>query len=81
MADLTNSAHPGWADRSGFGSEGTELDDGAVAAAVRACALLRYLFTSLPLSEVTVGRPEHDDLAAYARRKAAFVRAVLDACG
>jgi len=66
---------------AGLAAEGADLDDGAVAAAVRACALLRYLFTSLPLGEVTVGRPEHDDLAAYARRKAAFVRAVLDACG
>jgi len=66
---------------AGLAAEGADLDDGAVAAAVRACALLRYPFTSLPLGEVTVGRPEHDDLAAYARRKAAFVRAVLDACG
>jgi hypothetical protein len=65
---------------SGLAVEGMHLAEGAVAAAVRACALLRYPFTSLPLSEVTVGRPERDDLAAYARRKAAFVRAVLDAC-
>jgi hypothetical protein len=37
--------------------------------------------TSLPLSEVVRGEPVTPDLLAYARRKAAFVRAVLDACG
>jgi Phosphotransferase enzyme family len=65
---------------AGLAAEGMALADGAVAASVRACALLRYPFTSLPLSEATVGRPERDDLPGYARRKAAFVQAVLDAC-
>jgi hypothetical protein len=53
----------------------------AVLSAVRTCALLRYPLTSLPLSEVVRSDPNTPELLAYARRKAAFVRAVLDICG
>lgn len=64
---------------AGLAAEGMRVPTGALAAAVRSCALLRYPFTSLPLSEVVNGRPVRDDLVGYARRKAAFVRGVLDA--
>jgi hypothetical protein len=64
---------------AGLAAEGMAVPDDALAAAVRTCALLRYPFTSLPLSEALNGRPERDDLEGYARRKAAFVRGVLDA--
>jgi hypothetical protein len=55
------------------------VPDDVLARAVRSCALLRYPFTSLPLSEALTGRPVRDDLDRYARRKAAFVRGVLEA--
>lgn len=64
---------------AGLAAEGMAVPEDALAAAVRSCALLRYPFTSLPLSEALNGRPERDDLEGYARRKAAFVRGVLDA--
>ena len=65
---------------AGLADEGMELPEPAVAAAVRTCALLRYPLTSLPLSEVVRGDPLTEELGDYARRKAAFVRAVLDVC-
>jgi hypothetical protein len=64
----------------GLAREGMQVPERAVADAVRACALIRYPFTSLPLGETMFGRPPPADLPGYARRKAAFVRAVLDAC-
>jgi hypothetical protein len=58
-----------------------QLPESAVGTAVRTCALLRYPLTSLPLSEVVRGDPVTPELLGYTRRKAAFVRAVLDVCG
>ena len=66
---------------AGLASEGMDLPERGVATAVRTCALLRYPLTSLPLSEVVRGDPITPELTAYARRKAEFVRAVLDVCG
>lgn len=51
-----------------------------MARVVRTCALLRYPLTSLPLDEATRGQPVPDELPGHARRKAAFVRGVLDVC-
>jgi hypothetical protein len=65
---------------AGLADEGMELAEDDVASAVRTCALLRYPLTSLPLSEVVRGDPLTAELREYARRKAAFVRAVLDVC-
>jgi hypothetical protein len=78
LADRLAVAVPAYVD--GLAQEGMELSGDVVMAAVRACALIRYPLTSLPLSEATVGAPRREDLMGYARRKAAFVRAVLDAC-
>lgn len=64
----------------GLALEGLPQPAGAVARVVRTCALLRYPLTSLPLDEATRGQPVPDDLPGHARRKAAFVRGVLDAC-
>jgi hypothetical protein len=63
---------------AGLAQEGLPQPAGQVAQVVRTCALLRYPLTSLPLNEAMSGQPV-DDLPGYARRKAAFVRAVLDA--
>jgi hypothetical protein len=79
LAERLAVAVPAYA--AGLAAEGTELPEDVLAGAVRSCALLRYPFTSLPLSEALTGRPPRDDLAGYARRKAAFVRGVLDAVG
>jgi hypothetical protein len=65
---------------AGLAEDGLPQPLGKVAQVVRTCALLRYPFTSLPLSEVSGGQRVLDDLPAYARRKAAFVRGVLDGC-
>jgi hypothetical protein len=65
---------------SGLAEEGVVLPEGAVASALRAAALIRYPFNSLPLGEFVSGGPVTDELLAHARRKAAFIRAVLDAC-
>jgi Ser/Thr protein kinase RdoA (MazF antagonist) len=77
LAERLAAAVPAYA--AGLAAEGMTVPGEAVATAVRSCALLRYPFTSLPLSEVVNGRPVRDDLVGYARRKAAFVRGVLDA--
>jgi hypothetical protein len=71
---------------AGLRAEGMDVPRGSVAAAVRACALIRYPLTSLPIGEAmagaaTSGASPREDLMTYARRKAAFVRAVLDAFG
>ena len=79
LPDRLGVAVPAFA--AGLAAEGMDLPEAALATAVRTCALLRYPMTSLPLSEVVRGEPVTPDLLAYARRKAAFVRAVLDACG
>jgi Phosphotransferase enzyme family len=78
LADRLAIAVPAFV--AGLADEGMELPEPAVAAAVRTCALLRYPLTSLPLSEVVRGDPLTEELGDYARRKAAFVRAVLDVC-
>ena len=65
---------------AGLAQDGLPKPVGEVARVVRTCALLRYPFTSLPLREAMVGEPGLDDLIGYARRKAAFVRGVLDVC-
>jgi hypothetical protein len=64
----------------GLAREGMHVPERAVAAAVRACALIRYPLTSLPLGEALFGAGPRADLPGYARRKAAFVRAVVDTC-
>ena len=64
----------------GLAEEGLPQPAGEVDRVVRTCALLRYPFTSLPLGEALHGAPAPEDLAGHARRKAAFVRGVLDAC-
>jgi Phosphotransferase enzyme family len=79
LAERLAVAVPAYA--AGLATDGVQLPVDAVALAVRSCALLRYPFTSLPLSEALTGRPPREDLHGYARRKAAFVRAVLDVCG
>jgi hypothetical protein len=79
LADRLAVAVPSFV--AGLADEGMELPESAVATAVRTCALLRYPLTSLPLSEVVGGSPVTPELLAYAERKAAFVRAVLDTCG
>jgi hypothetical protein len=71
-------AIPGF--EAGLAHEGLPQPAGAVAQVVRTCALLRYPLTSLPLNEAMSGTSEVDDLPGYARRKAAFIRGVLDAC-
>lgn len=65
----------------GLAEEGLDLPERTVADVVRACALIRYPLTSLPLGEAMFGARSPADLPGYARRKAAFVRAVLDVCG
>lgn len=65
---------------AGLAQEGLRRAAGDVARVVRTCALLRYPFTSLPLSETMGATSVRDDLSGYARRKAAFVRGVLDTC-
>lgn len=66
---------------AGLAEEGVVLPCGAVGDAVRRAALLRYPFSSLPIGDVLGGSPVTDDLLGHARRKAAFVDAVLDVCG
>jgi hypothetical protein len=66
---------------AGLAAEGTVLSEDTVLAAVRTCAVLRYPLTSLPLGEVARSEPVTPELLRHARRKAAFVRAVLDLCG
>ncbi len=78
LRDRLATAVPAFA--AGLAQDGLARPAGEVARVVRTCALLRYPFTSLPLSEVLGGQPGVDDLPGYARRKAAFVRGVLDAC-
>jgi hypothetical protein len=65
---------------AGLAQDGLAQSAGEVARIVRTCALLRYPFTSLPLGEAVSGQPVLDELLGYARRKAAFVRGVLDGC-
>jgi Ser/Thr protein kinase RdoA (MazF antagonist) len=77
LAERLAVAVPAYA--AGLAAEGVTVPDDVLARAVRSCALLRYPFTSLPLSEALTGRPVRDDLDRYARRKAAFVRGVLEA--
>jgi phosphotransferase family enzyme len=79
LADRLAAAVPAFV--AGLAAEGLDLPEADVLAAVRTCALLRYPLTSLPLSEVVSGDPVTAELLAYARRKAAFIRAVLDLCG
>jgi hypothetical protein len=71
-------AIPGF--EAGMAQEGLPQPAGEVARVVRTSALLRYPLTSLPLNEAMSGQPVDDDLLGYARRKAAFVRRVLDVC-
>jgi hypothetical protein len=66
---------------AGLRAEGMVLPDGAVKATVRACALIRYPLTSLPYEGGPAAAQASGDLTTYARRKAEFVRAVLDLCG
>jgi Phosphotransferase enzyme family len=77
LAERLAVAVPAYA--AGRAAEGLRIDDDELARAVRSCTLLRYPFTSLPLGEAPADRPACDDLDGYARRKAAFVRGVLDA--
>jgi hypothetical protein len=65
---------------AGLAQDGLPREAGEVARVVRTCALLRYPFTSLPGREAMGDGPVPDDLLGYARRKAAFVQGVLDAC-
>ena len=78
LPDRLAAAVPGF--EAGLAEEGLPQPAGEVARVVRTCALLRYPFTSLPLNEAMNGSPVAEDLSGYARRKAAFVRRVLDAC-
>ena len=78
LPDRLAVAIPGF--EAGLAEEGLPQPAGEVAGVVRTCALLRYPFTSLPLNEAMNGSPVAEDLSGYARRKAAFVRRVLDAC-
>ena len=79
LRDLLATAVPAF--EAGLSQDGLTRPAGEVARVVRTCALLRYPFTSLPLSEAMGGGSAPDDLPGYAVRKAAFVRGVLDACG
>jgi hypothetical protein len=79
LADRLAVAVPAFV--AGLAAEGMDLPAATVLSAVRTCALLRYPLTSLPLSEVVRSDPVTPELLTYARRKAAFVRAVLDVCG
>ncbi len=78
FGDLLAATVPAF--EAGLAEEGLPQPAGEVDRVVRTCALLRYPFTSLPLGEVVGGAPAPEDLAGHARRKAAFVRGVLDAC-
>jgi hypothetical protein len=78
LADRLELAVPAFV--AGLAAEGMHLPEAAVLAAVGTCALLRYPLTSLPLSEVVQGDSVTPELLRYARRKAAFVRAVIDVC-
>ena len=65
---------------AGLAQEGLPRAAGDVARVVRTCALLRYPFTSLPLSQAMGAPLLGEDVSEHARRKAAFVRSVLDTC-
>jgi hypothetical protein len=65
---------------AGLRAEGMVPPAGAVLATVRACALIRYPLTSLPYEGGPAAAQATGDPIAYARRKAEFVRAVLDLC-
>lgn len=78
LADRLAVAVPAFA--AGLAEEGAPRPAGEVERVVRTCALLRYPFTSLPVAQAMSDAPTDDDLLDHARRKAAFVRAVLDVC-